>query len=180
VRWLALLLVLGCKPNPDFRVDQCIPQGKCGAGNYSLCYHGTCTTHYSAGGSTFDCASCTSCQLALSQVLLFCGGGGTTGGGDSTCTTQAHTACVNCCINNHSAGYDRYLTLLANCECVSPGACKTDCTTSFCVDRNQTDTLCNVCIQANSGSGGVCDVTSSCNLNGDCAALLACATACPP
>jgi hypothetical protein len=182
VRYLALLACLGCtRANPDLPVERCVAQGACGNGVYSLCTRDGCNTRFTASTASFQCATCGDCQSALTQVTFFCaGGGGTTGGGgDAACATMV-TGCVDCCVGRHTAGYNQYLSLLKNCECGPSGACKTECAASFCLDPNQADSTCNNCLTLNSGAGGVCDITAGCSLNADCAALLACATPCPP
>lgn len=179
MKWLLLLTLACTRPNPGASRELCLKQGACGSGVYSACSENGCSTRYLAGSASFRCASCSNCQSALSQVLFFCAGGGTTGG-DGSCANQAtSTDCSNCCANDHPSGYQRYIMLLATCECVSPGACKSQCAASFCLDSTQDDALCDPCL-ANSNSGGVCDVSTGCELDGDCAALLACAEACPP
>jgi hypothetical protein len=108
---------------------------------------------------------------------------------DAQCAMlSTNQACFDCCATNHMHGYQTFQTALTNCECTSPGACKTQCATEYCAMKSPTTgDACDTCITGNftpdAGASGCYDpVATACMGDPDCVAMYSqtgCVSACP-
>jgi hypothetical protein len=82
-------------------------------------------------------------------------------------------ACLNCCDEASPEAMPIYAGSFKSCVCETPGACATECQSSFCADIKP-DSACAACLNSKAGS---CEDTalSTCEKDTTCAPLLKCA-----
>jgi hypothetical protein len=99
---------------------------------------------------------------------------------DEECVAK-NQQCQQCCATDaHKTGSDAYDVSLKKCICTTPGACQTECATTFCAAQFQTpDAACNTCIRG--AVDGACSqqLRTECNAVPDCPLLYDCINKCP-
>jgi hypothetical protein len=98
---------------------------------------------------------------------------------------STNMACQACCSNNHTTGYDTFVTALLSCAC-GAGGCTTVCASTACAATpSNPNAACNNCLNdvqtAPDGGPGVCDsdIANACNADPDCInGFIACADPC--
>jgi hypothetical protein len=98
------------------------------------------------------------------------------GGNDLACGQLATLqTCQQCCLANHKPGYKIYAQTLESCACTSPGSCKTECATEYCVQKPTSgNDSCATCLQGALMQGsGACytPVATACQADLDCSTL---------
>jgi len=101
---------------------------------------------------------------------------GDAGGNDMSCGQLAtKQACQQCCVSNHKPGYQVYAMTLESCACTSPGACKAQCATEYCVQKPTSgNDPCATCLGGSLMQGsGACyaPVAMACQADLDCTSL---------
>lgn len=170
----------GIGPMPG---ETCTGVTTCPAGKYEQCSKGTgtaCETRYLAqDGTSFPCASCGDCQMALNKVAMWCQGQKPVD--DSNCKTMRTTQCYNCCDAAHQDAVMVYNQLVIDCLCNSPGLCRQECRNEICQGQQATPFgNCDFCSQGELGQGGSCDnIATECLGDSTCAPLQMCTNTCP-
>ena len=122
-------------------------------------------------------------------------GGGTTGGaagasggaaggsgfdpGDQVCLTKGTRGpCISCCANNHAA-WQTVAQATRDCECTSPGLCKSVCAADYC-QSSPGGTSCYDCIFPTLASGQPCYTAAKqvCGSDTDCNYYVECRAKC--
>lgn len=88
-------------------------------------------------------------------------------------------ACAAACEQQHPDGLRMYNIVMVTCVCES---CDEACSQSVCGDKETPSDMCLPCVQESLG-GDACAFAGhfgSCRSHADCAALVACLTACNP
>jgi hypothetical protein len=100
---------------------------------------------------------------------------------------MAQAQCVQCCANNHAAGYKSFYADVITCACTSGGCLgnfeggTASCTQLECTSGSLGAT-CFACAQSSISAGGLCEsqVAAECQSNAQCVAYVDCANTCPP
>ncbi|MBS2014556.1 MAG: hypothetical protein JST00_16840 [Deltaproteobacteria bacterium] len=112
------------------------------------------------------------------------GSSGTPSGDDACGKESTQQACGECCIKNHTKGYQTFVTALLACACGGPGGgdagagpCAAACKTTVCAATpSNPDAACNSCLQGTLGASGACNqaVADACQPDADCVAQQSC------
>jgi hypothetical protein len=163
-----------------------------GAKSYTACASptgGQCT-YKTSDGTYFDCGGCSDCNGAVQRVIDWCNGassggsttssGGSTTGGtvsDSSCFSQASTACQTCCAGHHGDGANYYADAYITCGC---GFCSSACNAAgdVCHGGSTQSSACADCFNNNVPQNCGQQIQSSCAANSACSAFLTCVAGC--
>jgi hypothetical protein len=111
--------------------------------------------------------------------------------GDEACAVKGTAqACQTCCAQGHQKGYQTYFGALLACACTgaggdagAAGACAAECKDTVCkATPSNPDAACNACLSevlADQSAACTAPLTSACQADTDCVALLGCAQGCP-
>lgn len=91
------------------------------------------------------------------------------------------SACIGCCQTAYSTGFNTLASAVNECECVSPGACSTECYSDYCAG-SPAGATCNSCLNSTLSPSGSCytQVSDACDADSNCVLYLECTDACPP
>lgn len=107
--------------------------------------------------------------------------------GDEACAQEStQQACAECCIKNHTKGYQTFVSALLGCACGGAGdggagPCATACKDTACSSPpSNPDASCNSCLQGILGASGACNqaVADACQPDADCVAEQTCLAPC--
>jgi hypothetical protein len=101
--------------------------------------------------------------------------------GDQACgALTTKTACEQCCINGHPAGYKVYGQAIAACACQGQAVCATPCASEACANKpTSPGDACTSCMSQAIAPTGACyqSLSAACQSDTDCATLF---TGCIP
>jgi hypothetical protein len=110
------------------------------------------------------------------------GSGGTAGTGSSCSGIADAGTCETCCETADMEGATTFFNAWGTCLCTSPGACKTQCASTLCMNMPvPSGSPCDTCLQGSLSMGGACvsPVTTACMADPNCVAFNNCANGCP-